>query len=106
MLPFGERLGIFDSWPSHALYAGGRERTTIYIGSLPDDLPEGLRIAARGDRIAGWTLHPSDWARRVRGVPAYPQIRYTNGLAEWIAGRLPGPGQVGFNVNHWLPPTR
>jgi hypothetical protein len=105
LLPLGERFGLFDSWPSHALYAGHGERTTIYfLNDLPRELPRDLRVAAQEARAGGgWSLNPTDWTRRVRGVPAYPQIRYGNALAEWIFMRL-GDGASGFHVDHQLRP--
>ncbi len=102
VLPFGERLGLFDSWPSHALYAGHAEGTTIYFRhGLPEGLPRDLRIAARNG-AGGWMLNPTDWTRRVRGVPSYPQVRYGNGLAEWIAGKIEGDRWSGLYVDHRL----
>lgn len=95
VMPLGERVGLFDSWPSHALYASHAEGTTIgFRGDLPADLPRDLRIAAQPTSDGGtWLLNPTDWARRVRGVPAYPQVRYGNALAEWVMDReRPGTG--------------
>ncbi len=108
VLPFGERIGIFDSWPSHALYADHAEGSTLYFygdlpPALPGNLPTDLCIAAQpGPTRDRWTLRPTDWTLRVRGVPAYPQIRYANGLAEWIAARMPDDGWLSFSVGHRL----
>jgi hypothetical protein len=103
VVPFGERFGLCDSWPSHALYADHCEGTTIYFRfDLPAGLPPDLRVAAQKNAMSGWVLNPTDWTRRVRGVPAYPQIRYTNGLAEWIAGRIESGKWSGLYVEHRL----
>jgi hypothetical protein len=104
ILPLGERLGLFDSWPSHALYAGHSESTTLYFSSeRHPGLPADLRVAAQPTGAPGsWILRPTDWTRRVRGVPAYPQIRYTNGLAEWIFSRIRGDRTMGLHVAHRL----
>jgi hypothetical protein len=102
ILPFGERAGLFDSWPSHALYAAHCEATTIYFRrGLPAALPADLRIAARRG-ADGWVLNLTDWTRRARGVPSYPQVRYGNGLAEWIAERIEGESSSGLYVDHRL----
>jgi uncharacterized membrane protein YphA (DoxX/SURF4 family) len=109
--PFLERLGVFDSWPSHALYASHCERSDIVIqGETFFSLPGPLRIAAvpRHWLKDTWDLSPIQWSRAVRGVPVYPQARYVNGLAEWVARRVEGndSGGVGASVrvNHSLRP--
>jgi hypothetical protein len=91
LLPFVERLAVFDSWPSHALYASHCERSAITIqGERFFLLPVALRVSAvpRTRMSETWDLNPTAWTRAVRGVPAYPQARYANGLAEWIGRRL------------------
>ena len=104
--PFGERFGLGDAWPSHALYADHCERTTISFRckSLPDAFPPDLRAATADDgRRALVVLNPTDWTRRVRGVPAYPQVRYLDGLAEWIAAsRIGRDPRAGVDVVHRL----
>jgi len=102
VMPLGERWGLLDSWPSHALYASHCERSRIAIrGPGFDRLPSPVRVASRrspdGD---GWILNPTDWTRSVRGVPVYPQARYANGLAEWIAARVGGPPEGEVRVVH------
>jgi hypothetical protein len=85
-----ERLGLFDSWPSHALYASHCERSSITMDAFGnfDSLPTALRVASTVSiPQGGWVLNPTDWTRSVRGVPVCPQNRYANGLAEWIAAR-------------------
>lgn len=103
VLPLGERAGLFDSWPSHALYADHCEGATIAVrGELPGDWPRDARIAARPASPGWWTLNPTDWTRRVRGVPAYPQGRYANGLAEWLAGRTLATPRGELLIEHRL----
>jgi uncharacterized membrane protein YphA (DoxX/SURF4 family) len=109
--PFLERIGVLDSWPSHALYASHCERSAIVIqGERFLSLPDALRIAAvpRHWLKDTWDLNPTQWTRAVRGVPAYPQARYVNGLAEWLAGRVGAQDSVrpasSIRVNHSLRP--
>jgi hypothetical protein len=104
VLPFGERAGLFDSWPSHALYADHCERTTVHLRviSLPADFPPDLRVAMKPNGNWSWLLSPTDWSRRVRGVPAYPQIRYTNALAEWIGERIGDAPWTEITIVHRL----
>lgn len=86
LLPFGERSGLFDSWPSHALYASHCERSRIEATTAVPDA-----LAPFANRVPGstrWVLDFTRWCREVRGVPPYPQRRYANGVAEWLAGRV------------------
>jgi hypothetical protein len=106
VLPLGERVGVFDSWPSHALYAGHTEKTTFLFnrppGGVPGALPRDLRVAANRDADGVLQLKLTDWTRRVRGVPIYPQIRYGNGLAEWAFARAGEGLYPSFEVEHRL----
>jgi hypothetical protein len=95
VMPMTERWGLFDSWPSHALYASHCERSSITMDSFGnfDSLPAALRVASNVSiSDSCWVLNPTDWTRLVRGVPVYPQNRYANGLAEWIAARMGNRG--------------
>lgn len=86
VMPLFERLGLYDSWPSHALYASHCERSRIEFGAWRSERQPLAVRAASSPHGAGWSLNPTDWTRAVRGVPVYPQRRYLNGLAEWLAG--------------------
>jgi len=101
VLPLVERWGIWDSWPSHALYASHCERSEITIDaqSIPGSaLAFGNQVQSTRD----WALSLTGWCRAVRGVPAYPQCRYANGVAEWLdaesARSLPTEN---VRVVHW-----
>ena len=62
VMPMAARTGLFDSWPSHALYASHCERSSILIDPSGDveALPEALRVACDRDSPQGvWTLNPS-----------------------------------------------
>jgi hypothetical protein len=90
VLPLGERFGLCDAWPAHALYASHAERSQITIHE--DDLervPEPIR---RHFAPAGAGLYHgldlTGWSREVRGVPPYPSHRYAIGVAEWLDKRV------------------
>ena len=90
VLPFGERFGVWDAWPSFALYAGHVERTEIAIApEAAGDLPIEARNALRRVGDDPWLrLDPTSWSRAVRGTPVYPSNRTSIGLAEAIASRI------------------
>jgi hypothetical protein len=89
VLPFGERLGLWDSWPSFALYASHTERVEVFARrDEVADWPSGARPHLRPLGDGSWVrLDLTDWSRAVRGVPLYPQARACLGLAEALAGR-------------------
>lgn len=96
MLPFGERFGLWDAWPSFAYYAGHVERTEIWIDQeAARDLPIETRRALQKTVEPTWLrLDLVQWSRAVRGVPVYPSNRTANGLAQAIARRLGPSGPV------------
>ncbi len=103
MAPIVERWALLDSWPAHALYASHCEWSSIRIGAGDGfrRLPETLRLACEvppGEST--WRLDLTSWCRSARGVPAYPQSRYANGVAEWVARRIGPEGDV--SVEHHL----
>jgi hypothetical protein len=89
LMPFTERWGFWDSWPSFALYASHAERADILlheddVGSLPDSIRRHVSTAGQGP----WRrLDLTGWSRSVRGVPVYPQARASLGVAEALVGR-------------------
>ncbi len=96
LFPLGERFGLSDSWPSHALYASHCERTEVYLHE--DDLdrfpdPVRRRVAETGE--SPWRrLDLTGWSRDVRGTPTYPQGRVGSGMAEFLAAGPGGPNPV------------
>jgi hypothetical protein len=103
ILPLLERRGLWDSWPSHALYASHCERSTI-------ELMPGYRASDETRGVFNWRevdgrsfLNLTNWSREVRGVPAYPQARYANGVAEWLAERANEKAELpSYTVSHQL----
>ena len=92
ILPSGERLGLCDAWPGHALYASHAERGDVF---LPEDdldrFPESVRRRLGPIGLDPWRrLDLTDWSRDLRGTPLYPSGRVANAVAEALAARYPG----------------
>jgi hypothetical protein len=101
VMPLTERWGLWDTWPSFAVYSSHAERTDVFLdeselATLPPSLQ---RYATRSPEDPWARLDLSGWSRDRRGVPLYPQARTTNGLAEDLAFRDGRPRLV--RVVHW-----
>jgi len=96
LFPLGERFGIADSWPSHALYASHSERAEVFLHEdALDRFPDSIRRRVAGAGEGPWRrLDLTGWSRDLRGTPLYPQGRVGNGMGEWLAARLGGPPSV------------
>lgn len=94
--PLGERWGLLDAWPAHALYASHVERTAVFL--YEDELdayPSAVRRHVAGAGEGPWRrLDLTGWSRAQRGTPVYPSGRACNGLAEALAARYGGPHPV------------
>jgi hypothetical protein len=93
VLPIGERFGVWDHWPSWALYAPHSSRVHVYVArsqvtQLPPELVELTSAAAIGDDTEfDWVFVPIDkWSLSTLGAPIYPQARFQLGVARQIAG--------------------
>ncbi len=104
-LPGTERLGLWDHWPSWALYAPHSSRVYLEVtGSPVDRLPPNLRklvkespIDAGG--IAIWqTVRIDAWSLEALNTPIYPQARFQLGVAESIATDMNAGFQVRVTV--------
>ena len=100
-LPLLEPWGLFDTWPSHGLYASHAERTELFIHE--DDLenwPKSIRDHVEDRADSPWIyLNLNGLSRSIRGVPLYPQSRATHAVAEDLADRHGGPHPV--RILHW-----
>lgn len=94
--PLGERWGVLDAWPAHALYASHVERTTVFVYAEGcDAYPAAVRRHLTGEAEGPWRrLDLTGWSREMRGTPVYPSGRACNGLAEALAARYGGPHPV------------
>jgi hypothetical protein len=96
ILPAGERLGLCDAWPGHALYASHAERSEVFVHE--DDLdrfPLALRARLEPGGVTPWRrLDLTGWSRDVRGTPLYPSGRVGNAVAEFLEERYGGQQPV------------
>jgi hypothetical protein len=90
VLPMGERWGLADAWPAHALYASHAERSEIFIHEDDaESLPETIRKCLGPVNATPWRrLDLTAWSRSVRGTPLYPSGRVGNALAEFLSTRV------------------
>ena len=100
-LPSTERLGLWDHWPSWALYAPHSSRVYVEVaGPAIDRLPKDLRqlvkeIPTDPDEIFIWLAVPIDvWSLHSLHTPIYPQARFQLGVAEKVATDL----NAGFQI--------
>jgi hypothetical protein len=95
LLPLGERFGLFDPWPSHALYASHVGRVTVLLeGEFPEDISRHCQ-PIESPSEEGWRrLDVTGWSRIARGTPPYAGRRASLGLAEGLAVRYGGVGRV------------
>lgn len=89
ILPFGERSGIYDAWPAHALYASHVERVSVLLHESERERWQGaIGRHVQGDGEGPWVrLDLTGWSRELRGTPVYPQNRAALGLAQGLAAR-------------------
>lgn len=89
LLPFFERAGLWDPWPSFALYAGHVEQLRIdWPAELRGEIPAEFQPFLKQDNddlVLDLTL----WSRARFGVPPYPASRIHRRLAAWIAAACP-----------------
>jgi hypothetical protein len=92
ILPIGERFGICDPWPGHALYASHVERSDVYLHEEDvGSYPEAIRRRLEPPGVTPWRrVDLTGWSRDVRGTPLYPSGRVGNGVAEYLEARYGG----------------
>jgi hypothetical protein len=91
-LPVTERIGLWDHWPSWALYAPHSSRVRVEVAGpgltrLPGDLIQLTNIPLEsGEVIHEWVPIPLDaWSLQTLDTPIYPQARFQLGVAREIA---------------------
>lgn len=98
-LPSTERFGLWDHWPSWALYAPHSSRVHLEIaapavGRLPEDLRK-LVQASDPEEFVLWLTVPIDaWSLEALNTPIYPQARFQLGVAEKVASTIGTGDQV------------
>ncbi len=91
VMPVGERFGLWDHWPSWALYAPHSSRVEIFVATTAiERLPESLQAITPppvGNPL--WVRLPiASWSLTTLGVPVYPQARFQLGVARSLAEKL------------------
>jgi len=84
VLPLTERWGVWDHWPSWALYSPHSSRVEFAVhASQSEQLPATLRPFLKAASSAGgWRVLEIDrWSLATLGVPVYPQARFQIGVA-------------------------
>jgi len=104
-LPITERSGLWDHWPSWALYAPHSSRVQVEVSAAAiERLPESLQklvslTSVDTDEMALWIRVPIDaWSLETLDTPVYPQARFQLGVAEAIALEVDSDFQVRFTL--------
>lgn len=105
VLPCTERFGIWDHWPSWALYAPHSSRVRVEITSssiskLPPELGELMKHSASEEPgMVDWVVVPIEaWSLQSLHTPIYPQSRFQLGVAKHIAKQLDSEFEVRATV--------
>ncbi len=105
VLPITERFGVWDHWPSWALYAPHSSRARVEVDApslhrLPADLVALMKKPILEDEgMLEWVLVPIDaWSLQSLDTPIYPQARFQLGVAKKIASAVDSEGQVRVTI--------
>lgn len=101
VLPITERSGLWDHWPSWALYAPHSSRVQVEVTTpVIDRLPATLQpLVNSADTDAGdfkiWHEVPiGAWSLATLDTPIYPQARFQLGVAAHLAALVETDSQV------------
>ncbi len=105
ILPITERSGLWDHWPSWALYAPHSSRVKVEVAAaavkkLPDSLrPLVAEPMLDENEIAVWRDVPIGvWSLATLDTPIYPQARFQLGVAAQIAAEVDSDFQLRVTV--------
>jgi hypothetical protein len=105
-MPLTERFGLWDHWPSWALYAPHSSRVQVDVAAgsisrLPRELVA-LLLEKPNDEAYGdldWVSVPIDaWSLQTLDAPIYPQARFQLGVARHIANEVDADFQVRVTI--------
>ncbi len=90
LLPISERFGLYDHWPSWALYAPHSSRVRVEVATPAlKKLPEELRSRATPGNNTLWhSLALNAWSLDTLSTPIYPQARFQTGVARSLTKYL------------------
>ena len=105
VLPCTERFGIWDHWPSWALYAPHSSRVRVEVagpsvGKLPAELNALIaQPSSEGGEMLVWVIVPIDaWSLRSLDTPIYPQSRFQLGVAKTFANLVDSESEVRITI--------
>ena len=105
VMPSTERFGIWDHWPSWALYAPHSSRVVVEVaapsvGRLPTELVALINRPAReADAMPVWVGIPmAAWSLQSLHTPIYPQSRFQLGVARQIASVVDSESEIRVTV--------
>jgi hypothetical protein len=100
IMPCSERFGIWDHWPSWALYAPHSSRVRVEIASssverLPATLAGLVTPSADEEESVVWLPVPIDaWSLKTLDTPIYPQSRFQLGVAQYLVNEIDSEFQI------------
>lgn len=106
VMPVTERFGLWDHWPSWALYAphSSRVQVDVAAGSISRLPPELAALTKKpndeaADVDLGWVRVPIDaWSLKILDAPIYPQARFQLGVARHVAKEVDSEFQVRVTI--------
>ena len=105
LLPCTERFGIWDHWPSWALYAPHSSRVSLEVAApsvhrLPAELVALMNYPTpEAKDMLVWIKVPIDtWSLQSLNTPIYPQARFQLGVAQHIASIVDSEFQVRVTI--------
>ncbi len=104
IMPCSERFGIWDHWPSWALYAPHSSRVRVEIASssvehLPATLAAMVSTSASDEESVVWLPVPIDaWSLKTLDTPIYPQSRFQLGVAQYLASEINSEFQIRITI--------
>jgi len=104
IMPCSERFGIWDHWPSWALYAPHSSRVRVEIASpsvsrLPASLAPLVKSSADDGEATVWLQVPMDaWSLKTLDTPIYPQSRFQLGVARHIASEINSEFEIRITI--------
>jgi len=104
IMPCSERFGIWDHWPSWALYAPHSSRVRVEVAGpsvqrLPASLAALVTATADDDGAMVWLPVPMDaWSLKTLDTPIYPQSRFQLGVARHIASEIDSEFQIRITI--------
>ena len=105
VMPLTERFGLWDHWPSWALYAPHSSRVQVDVAAesisrLPTELAA-ITKKPNDDADGGlsWVKVPIDaWSLETLDAPIYPQSRFQLGVARHIAKAVDAEFQIRVTI--------